>query len=183
MGTDFEGVSYETVRIALRHIIYGVGETEEEEKALEEKWNPFIVPMIHNYFNPLQGDIQSSTFVEYWIEEDRRLTQDEQAYNAVATRVKVATILLRFIGKDGENAAKLMHMLASRNDACNILFTECNATLLEYVSPIFCKHIDYYGKNGAIAWEMRLMLQYQEIFHLDQQPLKAVHLVPGNIDF
>lgn len=181
MNGSFDGVSYDTLRTALRHLLYGIGQTEEEEEALAIKWNPFIVPMIHNYFNPIQDSTQSSTFVEYWIEEDRRLVQDEQAYNAIATRIKVATVLLRFIGKDGEKLAKLFHMLTSRTDADNILFTECNAKLLEYVSPIWCKHIDYYGKNGAIAWEIRISLQYQEVFYLDQQPLKSVHIASGNV--
>jgi len=180
MAETFTGVTLESVFQSLRKLLYGTGDTLEKDAAIEAEARKYIIPMNHNWLNPIVT-AGNDTFVEYIVESDDRVTQDVQAYNAVAVPVKKAVVLLRFIGVQGEAWAKAFHMLSSRQDAAQIWFQECYARALDYISAIHCHPIDYFGHNGALAWDIRITLCYTEVYSLDQQPLESVTLAGGNV--
>ena len=174
------GVTMDSVHACLRKIIYGVGATEEEDAAIKEKADKYIIPMLHNYFNPITPD-SDDTYVEYQIESDDALGKDALAYDAAVSQVCVADIALRFIGPNAEGVAKYFHLLTTRQDTSNIWFTECYAQLLPYVSPILSTCIDYYGSTAAWGWDVRFRLQYTLVLPLGQQKLENVTLASGSV--
>jgi len=175
------GVTLESVFQSLRKILYGTGDTPETDAAIEARARKYIIPMNHNWLNPIKAE-GNDTFVEYIIESDDRVVQDSQTYNAVVVPVKKAVVLLRFIGVQGESWVKAFHMLTSRQDVAQIWFQECYARSLDYISAVHCHPIDYFGHNGALAWDMRITLCYTEVYHLDQQPLESVTLAQGIVN-
>lgn len=178
----FDGVCMQSVHAVLQQLIYGTDEDPEKQAAIDALGDKYIIPMLHNYVNPI-SPTSKDTFIEYIIEEDNRVTQDQRAYNAEAVAVKVAVVFVRFIGAQGEQLAKLFHFLTCRTDTANIWIKECNARMLDYISPIMCSVIDYYGHNSALAWDVRLRVNYTESLQLSQSTLTGVSLSQGTVSY
>ena len=168
-----EGVTFNNIRQALAYIFYG-------KDFDPEKRDKYIVPMQSSFFNPIKGD-SNDTYIQFFIESDRRLTQDSYGYKDDRVR-KVATVLLRFIGKDAEQWAKSMHHLTKRSDIGEIWFCVCGAAILEDVGEIRPNLIDFFGKNGQIAFDMRIRLNYWERIELPWKQLQNVSIGPGKVN-
>lgn len=176
------GVNFNNLRKALYLLFFGV-----DNGACNNFDSPkykYIIPMQGDFENPLQiGD--KDTYVMYWIEHDESLTQDdfieddETGYNRQKC---VATILLRFIGKDAETWAKSLRHLAKRDNVTIIWSSVCNAEKLEYTSPIRPKRVYYSGKNSEIAFDIRFKLYYDETISTGWKPLEGVNItVKGEV--
>ena len=176
------GVNFNNLRKALYLLFFGVD--NGACNSFDSPKYKYIIPMQGDFENPLQiGD--KDTYVMYWIEYDESLTQDdfveddETGYNRQKC---VATILLRFIGKDAETWAKSLRHLAKRDNVTIIWSSVCNAEKLEYTSPIRPKRVYYSGKNSEIAFDIRFKLYYDETISTGWKPLEGVNItVKGEV--
>src|SRR5690554_637620 len=91
------GVNFNNVRKALWLIYYG-------ESISEEDAYKYILPMKQNFFNPVE-ELGDDTYIQYFIDRDERITQDQYGYNTNFL-YKMADVSLRFIGKQAEDWAK-----------------------------------------------------------------------------
>ena len=57
----------------------------------------------------------------------------------------------------------------------------CNASFMEAIGDIYPITVDFFGKNPAIAFDVEIKLQYNEVMKLDWEPLTGVTLAPGEI--
>ena len=188
------GVNFNNLRKALYLMFFGVDEVKDKDgniKALSQSFDSpkykYIIPMQGNFDNPLVSDdeLAKDTFIQYWISEDKSLTQDdyvqygEEAFNRQKC---VATILVRFIGKEAETWVKVFRHLAKRSNITPIWSGVCNAEKLEYTMPVIPRRINYFGKNSQIAFDVRFKLYYDEVIATNWQPLKGVNMtVKGEI--
>ena len=168
-----QGVTFNNVRQMLAYIFYG----KDFDPAVAFK---YIIPMQSNFFNPIEKD-SNDTYIQYFIEFDRRYTQDSYDDKENKT-LKVASIQLRFTGKDAETWAKSMHHLTKRADIGEILWCVCGAEVLESVGEIRPALIDFFGKNGQIAFDVRIRLRYWETIELPWKQLQHVSIGPGKIN-
>lgn len=191
----FSGVNFNTLRKALYLMFFGVDPIYDKEGKIigahsqnfsSPKYK-YIVPMQGNFENPLQGDFAHDTFIQYWISEDRSLTQDDYTEDekgfAVDRQKCVATILLRFIGKEADTWVKTFRHLTKRNEVSKIWYGVCGAEKLEYTMPIVPRKINYFGKNSQIAFDVRFKLYYDECIRTGWQPLEGINIkIEGHID-
>ena len=190
----FSGVNFNTLRKALYLMFFGVdpiydkkGEiTGAHSQNFDSPKYKYIVPMQGNFENPLQGDFAHDTFIQYWISEDRSLTQDDYTEDeegfAVDRQKCVATILLRFIGKEADTWVKTFRHLTKRNEVSKIWYGVCGAEKLEYTMPIVPRKINYFGKNSQIAFDVRFKLYYDECIRTGWQPLEGINIkVEGHV--
>ena len=190
----FSGVNFNTLRKALYLMFFGVDPIYDKKGkiigAYSQNFNSpkykYIVPMQGNFENPLQGDFAHDTFIQYWISEDRSLTQDDYTEDekgfAVDRQKCVATILLRFIGKEADTWVKTFRHLTKRNEVSKIWYGVCGAEKLEYTMPIVPRKINYFGKNSQIAFDVRFKLYYDECIRTGWQPLEGINFkVEGHI--
>lgn len=191
------GVNFNNLRKALYLFYFGVDEVKDDKgnvvKALSQDFDSpkyrYIVPMQGNFDNPLQKedemDFAHDTFIQYWISEDKSLTQDDYIQEGATgyNRQKcVASILVRFIGKEAETWVKAFRHLAKRNNVTQIWSGVCNAEKLVYTSPIIPRRINYFGKNSQIAFDVRFKLYYDEVIATGWQPLQGVDMtVKGEV--
>lgn len=181
------GVNFNNLRKALYLMFFGVDEVKDKDgniKALSQSFDSpkykYIIPMQGNFDNPLVSDdeLAKDTFIQYWISEDKSLTQDdyvqygEEAFNRQKC---VATILVRFIGKEAETWVKVFRHLTKRSNITPIWSGVCNAEKLEYTMPVIPRRINYFGKNSQIAFDVRFKLYYDEVIATNWQPLKGVN--------
>lgn len=195
--TGYLGVNFNNLRKALYLFYFGVDEVKDDKgnvvKALSQDFDSpkyhYIVPMQGNFDNPLQKedeiDFAHDTFIQYWISEDKSLTQDDYIQEGATgyNRQKcVASILVRFIGKEAETWVKAFRHLAKRNNVTQIWSGVCNAEKLVYTSPIIPRRINYFGKNSQIAFDVRFKLYYDEVIATGWQPLQGVDMtVKGEV--
>lgn len=197
----FSGVNFDTLRKALYLMFFGIDPLKDENgNDIKDKSGNiigqcnnfdspkyrYIVPMQGNFENPLQGDFAHDTFIQYWISEDRSLTQDDYTEDekgfAVDRQKCVATILLRFIGKEADTWVKTFRHLTKRNEVSKIWYGVCGAEKLEYTMPIVPRKINYFGKNSQIAFDVRFKLYYDECIRTGWQPLEGINFkVEGHI--
>jgi hypothetical protein len=174
---EYRGVTFSNVRAALAamYFMYEGMPDEAWREALK-----YVLPMQHNFENPIEPGSQD-TWIQFWIDDDDRLTQDYNADNANLT-MKVARISVRFLGKHAETWAKAFHHLVKRR-MVPVYFNEyCNARLLEYVGPIVPINVDYFGiGNTTIAHDLSFTLQYEEVMNFDRQPLEYISVASGKI--
>lgn len=191
------GVNFNNLRKALYLFYFGVDEVKDDKgnvvKALSQDFDSpkyrYIVPMQGNFDNPLQKeddmDFAHDTFIQYWISEDKSLTQDDYIQERATgyNRQKcVASILVRFIGKEAETWVKAFRHLAKRSNVTPIWSGVCNAEKLVYTSPIIPRRINYFGKNSQIAFDVRFKLYYDEVIATGWQPLQGVDMtVKGEV--
>ena len=138
----------------------------------------YIIPMQGNFDNPLQL-IEKDTFIMYWIERDESLTQDDYIIdenNQGWNRQKcVASILVRFIGKEAEDWVKTFRHLTKRKGIPEIFEGVCNARKLEYTSPVIPRKINYFGMNSQVAFDVRFKLYYDEVISTGWKPLTGIN--------
>jgi hypothetical protein len=164
----YTGLSFATMRAALASVYFLYKDMSQEAwmEALK-----YVVPTQHNFENPIEPGSQD-TWIQFWIDEDDRLTQDFNEGNANRT-LKAATITVRFLGRRAEVWAKAFHHLIQRKNVPLYFFEYCNGTMLDYISPIVPINVDYFGVgNTTIAHDLSFKLCYEEYMELDRQPLE-----------
>lgn len=185
--TPYTGVSFDNLRKALYIMFFGV-----DNGACQTFDSPkyrYIIPLQGNFDNPLEDVdekvISKNTFIEYWIDRDTALTQDDYTEEdgiPVDRQKCIASVLLRFIGKDAEIWAKSFRHLTKRKGIGEIWSGVCNAEKLEYTSPIVPRRINFFGKNSQIAFDIRFKLYYDESISTGWQPLEGVNMtIKGKI--
>lgn len=182
-STVYKGVTFTTVRAVLFNMyLYRPGMSDEDAEAL---YNKYVLPMQHNFENPLEGDQAKDTFIEYWIQEDDRITND--ANNGMEAggkneALKLATIDVRFLGVRAEVWAKAFHHI-SRRPRVGFLFDEyCQGQALEYIGAIRPIIVDYFGVgNSAIAFDLTIRVQYRESIDLAWLPLEYISFSQGDM--
>jgi hypothetical protein len=173
----YDGVTFDNVQAALCAIYFLYKDMPQEEwkEALR-----YVVPMQHNFENPIEPGSQD-TWIQYWIDEDERLTQDFNQHNENRV-MKASRITVRFLGKRAEVWAKAFHHLIKRRSVPVILQDYCNATMLEHVSPIVPVNVDYFGVgNTTVAHDLSFTLQYMETVELGWKPLEYISVAPGEV--
>ncbi len=192
----FSGVSFNNLRKALYLIYFGVDPIYNEKGeiigAKSQDFNSpkyrYIVPMQGNFDNPLfkEEELNKDTFIEYWISEDKSLTQDDYTTDkegeAVNRQKCVANVLIRFIGREADTWVRVLRHLTKRNDVFKIFEGVCNAKKLEYTMPIIPRKVNYFGKNSQIAFDIRFKLYYDECIRTNWLPLEGINFkVEGKI--
>jgi len=179
----YTGVNFNNLRKALYCMYFGADEGRCDDFS-SPKYQ-YILPMQGNFMNPLNGKDAKDTFILYWIERDESLTRDdyvEDGENSYNRQKCVASILVRFVGRQAETWVKAFRHLAKRNGVTEIWAGVCNAEKLEYTSPIVPYSINYFGKNNDIAFDVRFKLYYDECISTGWKPLTGVDFkVQGNL--
>lgn len=181
MTTKYLGVNFDNMRKALYLMFFGV-----DNGACNSFNSPkykYIIPVQGNFENPLQLN-DKDTYIMYWIEHDESLTQDdytdEEADDGTIIPVNrqkcVASILVRFIGKEAETWVRSFRHLAKRNGVTDIWSSVCNAEKLEYTAPIKPQRVYYSGNNSQIAFDIRFKLYYDEVISTGWLPLKGINM-------
>ena len=178
-GHRYYGVNFDNLRKALYLLYFGTG-----EGACNDFNSPnykYIIPMQGNFDNPLLSgeDPAKDTFILYWIENDKSLTQDDYVVERETgygyDRQKcVATIHLRFVGKDAEDWVKALRHLSKRSGVTKIWSNVCNAEKLLYTSPVIPRRVDYFGRTSQIAFDIRFKLYYDESISTGWKPLGGI---------
>lgn len=156
------GVTFESVRLAITDLFFRHDKMDADNLEALISAMQYVVPMQHNFENPMNPGSQD-TWIQYWIDEDDRIVSDTNLTNTNTVH-KVATVTLRFLGRRAEVWAKSFHHL-TKHKYCETIFSAyCNASLLPYVSPIVPRNIDYFGVgNTTKAFTLRFKLQYEEV--------------------
>lgn len=169
------GVNFNNLRKALYLMFFGV-DNGNCETFTSPKYK-YILPMQGNFENPLQLN-EKDTYMMYWIERDESLTKDDYVIDENNTgwnRQKcVATILVRFFGKDAENWVKTFRHLAKRSGVTEIWSGVCNAERLEYTSPVIPRKVNYSGKSSQIAFDVRFKLYYDEVISTGWKAMEGI---------
>lgn len=186
-----QGVTFESVRSALACIYYGI--TVESTPEEFQRAREYVVPMQHNFENPIKAK-SGDTFIEYWIDDDDRLTQDygrdgwkkDNDGEAIPVQTnaceKLARISLRFLGNQAESWAKMNHHSTKRNIVATMFQEWCGASALEYIGPIRPRNVDYFGtQNTTIGFDMVMQLQYTEVIELTAQHIESLSLAEGTL--
>ena len=193
---EYSGVNFDNLRKTLYLMFFGIDMVEKDGKkvALSQSFDSpkyrYIIPLQGNFDNPLEQEnpeeLARNTFIEYWIERDVSLTQDDYTEddegNAVDRQKCVASILLRFVGKEAETWVRTFRHLTKRESVGKIFYGVCGAEKLEYTSPIVPRRINFFGKNSQIAFDVRFKLYYDECIRTGWQPLEGINFkVEGHI--
>lgn len=178
------GVNYDTVKEALVALYFKYEDMPTEEL---EECRKYVIPMQHNFKQPIEPGSQD-TWIQFWIDNDDRMTQDRNE-KGINWTDKKAHITVRFLGSRAEAWAKTLHHLSGRGTPNTIWFHYCNGQALEYISPIVPINVDYFGVgNSTIAFTVSFDLIYAE--GLDYRPdkgeaslpkLKYISLAQGDI--
>jgi hypothetical protein len=174
---EYDGVTFDNVRAALAATYFMYKDMPQE--AWREALG-YVLPSQHNFENPIEPGTQD-TWIQFWIDEDDRLSQDYFT-NGDNRTMKVARITVRFLGKRAEVWAKAFHHLTKRKSVPGYFYEYCNAVMLEYVSPIVPINVDYFGVgNTVIAHDVSFDLQYEERMKFTWEPLEYISLADGEI--
>ena len=179
MENRYFGVNFNNLRKALHLLYFGTRNGDCNDFSTEKY--KYIIPMQGSFENPLleKENPAKDTFILYWIEQDKSLTQDDYVVdtdtNIVYDSQKfVADILLRFTGREAEDWVKALRHLAKRNGVTDIWSGVCNAEKLEYTSPVIPRRVDYFGRTSQIAFDIRFKLYYDECISTGWKPLEGV---------
>jgi hypothetical protein len=176
----YEGVNFVTIRAALCAIYF----LDFDNPMSDAEWREclkYVVQMQHNWNGPIEPGSQD-TWIQYWIDQDDRWTQDTIVRGQNVT-TKLARISVRFLGVRAEEWAKAFHHLTKRQSVPGIFAEYCSGQMLEYVSPIVPENVDYFGPgNTTIAFDLHFDLRYQESIDLGWKPLEYISVAPGNLD-
>lgn len=181
----YYGVNFDNLRKSLYLMFFGVDlvkDSSGNEVALSQSFDSpkyrYIIPMQGNFENPLQLD-DKDTYIMFWIEQDKSLTQDDYVIdeaNEGWNRQKcVASVLVRFIGKQAETWVRTFRHLTKRKGITDIWSGVCNAEKLEYTSPIVPRKVNYTGKNSQVAFDVRFKLYYDEVISTGWKPLEGIN--------
>lgn len=182
--TRYIGVTFNNLRKALYLLYFGVGEVKDAQgnviKALCNDFDSpnykYIIPMQGNFENPISMN-SKDTYIMYWIERDTALTQDdytEEDDTGYSRNKCVASILVRFIGKEAEHWVRAFRHLAKRKGVTEIWSGVCNAEKLEYTAPIIPRKVAYSGLNSQVAFDIRFKLYYDEVVSTGWKPLEGI---------
>lgn len=201
----YTGVSFDNLRKALYLMFFGADPLlDKDGRPVKDKHGNeiyqcndfkypkyrYIIPLQGNFDNPLEqenpDEFAKNTFIEYWIDRDTSLTQDDYTEDeegeAVDRQKCIATVLVRFIGKEAETWAKSFRHLTKRQGIGEIFAGVCNAEKLEYTMPIVPRRINFFGMNSQIAFDVRFKLYYDECIRTNWLPLKGINFkVEGHI--
>lgn len=179
------GVNFDTVKEALVALYF---KYKDMPLAELEVCRGFVLPMQHNFEQPIKPGSQD-TWIQFWIDNDDRMTQDTNK-DGINWTIKVAHITLRFLGARAEAWAKAFHHLSGKQTPNTIWYHYCNGQALEYISPIIPTNVDYFGVgNSTVAFTVSFNLKYEE--GLDYRPVKGedtlkklmyISLAPGDIE-
>lgn len=176
MAHSYIGVNFDNIRKALYLLFFGVD--GGACNSFDSPKYKYIIPLQGNFDNPLSKEDAKDTFILFWIEKDESLTQDDYTVDENGdswNRQKcVATIFVRFVGKNAEDWSKSFRHLAKRSGVTEIWSGVCNAEKLEYTSPVRPQRIDYFGKNSQIVFDVRFKLYYDECISTGWKPLTGV---------
>lgn len=183
----YSGVNFNNLRKALYLMFFGIDNGNCNDLA-SPKYR-YIIPMQGNFENPLQNmekELAKNTFIQYWIVKDESLTQDSYSEDtegfAVDKQKCIAHVMVRFIGKEAETWVKTFRHLTKRKTVWKIFDGVCEATKLEYTSPIIPRKINYFGKNSQIAFDVYFKLYYDECIRTGWLPLEGINFkVEGHI--
>lgn len=182
MENKYLGVNFNNVRKALYLMFFGY-DNGKCETFTSPKY-AYIIPMQGNFENPIHFN-SKDTYIMYWIEEDKSLTQDDfvTTDSSGFNRQKcVASILVRFIGREAEDWVKTFRHLAKRKGVTDIWAGVCNAEKLQYTSPVIPRRLDYAGLNSQVGFDVRFKLYYDECISTGWQPLTGIDFtIEGNI--
>jgi len=168
---EYHGVTFNNVRKALAYLYYG-------KDFLPEVAYKKIIPMQQNFFNPIELG-GTDTYIQYFIEDDEKITQDQFGITTNFT-YKFAEISLRFVGASAEMWAKAFHHLTKRADTYPIFMGTCQAEKLESDGNIVPMPVTLNGKNVHIAFDTDFRLFYKESIDIDNwEALAKVQLAPG----
>lgn len=177
------GVNFNNLRKALYLMFFGIDEGNCEDFS-SPKYS-YIIPIQGNFENPLQEADAKDTYIMYWIEQDKSITQDdfveteEDSYNRQKC---VANILIRTVGKEAEDWIKTFRHLCKRKEVTKIWSGVCNAEKLEFTMPIIPRKISFFGKNNQIAFDCRFKLYYDECISTGWKPLEGINFkIQGNL--
>ena len=181
--SKYLGVNFNNLRKALYLLYFGVD--NGNCNSFDSPKYKYIIPMRGNFDNPMDFE-ESDTYIMYWIEEDKSLTEDDYVQDGEIgyNRQKcVANILVRYVGKEAEDWAKAFRHLCKRNGVTDIWSGVCNAEKLFYTSPIIPRKINYSGLNSQIAFDVRFKLYYDESMNTGWKPLEGIDFsVKGNLN-
>jgi len=166
----YSGVTFDNIKKALYYLYFGAEYPEDEAYR-------YIIPMQQNFFNPIE-DMGMNTYIQFFIDEDEKVTQDQYGYNTNYV-FKMAKCSVRFVGENAEMWAKAFHHLTKRRDTYSIFLGTCQAEQLEAVGPIYPTTVTFNGKNVNIAFDVEFRLLYKESIDLTWLPLANVELAPG----
>ena len=161
------GVNFDNVKEALVALYFKYqGITEADLNICRG----FVLPMQHNFEQPIKPGSQD-TWIQFWVDNDDRLTQDENR-DGINWTVKVAHITVRFLGARAEAWAKSFHHMSGKQTPNTIWYHYCNGESLEYISPIIPTNVNYFGVgNTTVAFTLSFNLRYSE--GLDYRPVKG----------
>lgn len=172
--SKYLGVNFNNLRKALYLLFFGVD--NGNCNSFDSPKYKYIIPMQGNFDNPMELD-EKDTYIMYWIEEDKSLTEDDYVQDGDIgyNRQKcVANILIRCIGKEAEDWAKSFRHLCKRSGVTEIWSGVCNAEKLVYTAPIVPRKINYSGKNSQIAFDVRFKLYYDECINTGWETLTGI---------
>lgn len=168
----YYGLTFNNLRKALYYLYFGVNYSETDAYK-------YIIPMQQNFFNPIE-DLGNDTYIQFFIERDSKITQDQFGDNTNYVH-KLGTCVLRFVGVKAEMWAKAFHHLTKRMDTYKIFEGTCQAEQLEAVGDIIPTQVTFNGRNVNIAFDLEFKLWYKESIDLGWLPLEVVSLAPGTI--
>lgn len=182
-NVTFTGVNYNNLRKALYLMFFGTDNGKCNDFS-NEKYQ-YILPLQGDFQNPMQLK-DKDTYILYWIEKDESLTQDDfilDEENEGFNRQKcVATIMLRFVGKDAETWVRTFRHLCKRKDVSPIWSGVCNGYKLLHTMPIHTKRMDFFGKNNQIAFDIWFKIYYDECISTGWKPLTGINFtIKGDI--
>jgi hypothetical protein len=183
LAQRYEGVAFEPLRLALTAIYWWEPDVEEENESAWLANIKYVVPMQHNWMNPINAE-SNDTYIQYWIDSDERLTQDYYGSDQTESVLKVADVSLRFMGEHGEQWAKAFHHLTKRPRVAEIFRDFCNAETLERIGPIRPTNVDYFRTgNTTIGYDVSFSLRYIEYMDLSslRDPLEYILLGAGTV--
>lgn len=172
--SKYLGVNFNNLRKALYLLYFGVD--NGNCNSFDSPKYKYIIPMQGNFENPMELN-ENDTYIMYWIEEDKSLTEDDYVQDGKVgyNRQKcVADILIRCIGKDAEDWSRSFRHLCKRSGVTDIWSSVCNAEKLVYTAPIVPRKLDYAGMNSQIAFDIRFRLYYDECIDTGWKPLTGI---------
>lgn len=178
-GHKYFGVNFDNLRKALYLLYFGTD--NGNCNSFDSPKYKYIIPMRGVFDNPLLSgeDPAKDTFILFWIEQDKSLTQDDYVIDEDTgygyDRQKcVADIRLRFVGKEAEDWVKALRHLSKRSGVTKIWSGVCNAEKLLYTSPVVPRRVDYFGRSSQIAFDIRFKLYYDECISTGWKELEGI---------
>lgn len=182
MSNKYLGVNFNNLRKALYLMFFGYDEGRSQ--TFDSPKYQYILPMQSDFENPITFN-SKDTYIMYWIENDTSLTQDdffEEDATGYNRQKCVASILVRFIGKEAEDWVKTFRHLAKRQGITAIWAGVCNAEKLQYTSPVIPRRLDYSGLNNQIGFDVRFKLYYDEYIATNWGELEGIDFkIKGDI--